>query len=74
MVYNVIQSHSITTALSPGEGLHILNYVGLGTLSWSGISFYDSASKQHFFSIGHDISDSPHWFLMMNITDQMQSE
>jgi len=74
MVYSVIQSHNIAAILTPGEGLHILNYVSLGALPWSGISFYDVDGKQHFFSIGHDVSDSPHWFLMMNITGQMQSE
>ena len=72
MAYSVIQSHNIAAILTPGEGLHILNYVSLGTLPWSGISFYDADGKQHFFSMGHDTSDSPHWFLMMNITDQMQ--
>jgi hypothetical protein len=71
-VFILIGTHGIANTLTPGKGLHILNYVSRGTFPWSGISFYDAEGERHFLAINHDNSDSPHWYMMLNITEQMR--
>jgi len=73
-IYILIATHGVADTLTPGEGLHILNYVSTGTMPWSGISFYNAEGEHHFFAINHDNSDNPHWYVMLNITDQMRFE
>lgn len=74
LIYILIETYGMTDALTPGEGLQIHNYSSLGTLPWSGISFYDERVERHFFAIHHDISDSPNWYMMWNFTSQMRFE
>ena len=72
IIYILIETYGMADTLSPGEGLHIFNYVSRGTFPWSGISFCDAQGERHFFAINHDNSDSPHRYMMWNITDQMR--
>jgi len=73
--YILAGTFPIASTVNPGEGLHILNYSSLGTaIPGSGISFSDSQGQQHFFAINHDNSDSPHQYMMWNITDEMRFE
>jgi len=62
----------ITESLTPSERVLITGYVGIGTLPWSGIFFHDEWGEQHFLAINHDNTDSPNWFLMWDITNQMR--
>jgi len=73
-IYTLIESHSITDILNPSDALYIHDFMSLGTLPGSGISFYDAHGERHFFAVHHDNSDSPHWYVMWNITDQMRFE
>jgi len=70
----LIESHDITDTLTPLDGLHIYGFMSRGTLPGSGISFYDAHGERHFFAIHHDYSDSPHVYMMWDITDQMRFE
>ena len=73
-IFILTESHNITDSLSPSEALIIHNYTSLGTFPWSGISFQDSHGEKHFLAIGHDTSDSPYWYMMLDITSQMRFE
>ena len=68
---------AVAEVIWPDKGLLIHGYMGLGTLPWSGISFYTTAREpreRHFFAIDHDQSDSHNWFMIWEITDQMRDE
>jgi len=76
-IHTLTDSLSIADAIRPGEGILIHGYMGLGTLPWSGISFYTTTrepKERHFFAIDHDNSDSHNWFMIWNITEQVRAE
>lgn len=73
-IFTLEDSHPIADIVHPGEGILIENYISIGTMPHTGISFYDSSRTRHYFAINHDNSDSPHVFLLWNITEQMQGE
>ena len=70
--FTLTETHAIADTVQPGEGILIENYISIGTLPVTGIAFYDAAQERHVFAIHHDNSDSPHWFLMWDITAQLQ--
>jgi len=77
VIYILTDSINIADALIPGEGILIYGYTSMGTLPWSGISFYDTSREprqRHFFAINHDNSDSHNWFMIWDITNQMRFE
>ena len=61
----------ITEVLQAGEGIVIRDYVSMGTLPWSAITFTTAPGERHFFAINHDNSDSPNRFMLLDITGEM---
>ena len=57
-------------ALWPGEGYIIANYVSMGTLPWSGITFLDGDGTRYHFWLNHDQSDSANRFSLGQFTDR----
>jgi len=72
--FTVTDSLWITEALQPGEGITISDYISVDTLPLSGITFTTAPGERHFFVINHDNSDSPHWFVLWDITAQIRFE
>ena len=69
--FTVTESFLIAEALQSGEAIIINGYVGLGSLPWSGITFTTAPGERHFFALNHDNSDSPNWFVLLDITGQI---
>jgi len=61
----------ITEFLRAGEGIVIRDFVSMGTLPWSAITFTTAPGERHFFAINHDNSDSPNRFMLLDITGEM---
>ena len=74
IIYIPTSYFGIVDALTPEEGIVITGFMGLGTMPWSGISFYDAQMERRFFAIHHDNSDSPYWYMMWDITRQIRGE
>jgi len=77
IIYILTDSLDVAEVVWPDEGILIHGYMGLGTLPWSGISFYTTSREpreRHFFAIDHDQSDSHNWFMIWEITNQMRDE
>jgi len=73
LTYILIESFGIADTITPDEGIHILEYSSIGgSIPRTGISFYDAGGQLHFFAINHDNSDSPYWYMIWSVTDQMQ--
>jgi len=57
-----VSSFGFIDVVAPGQALVIYNYVGVGTMPWSGITFLlDTGERIHFW-MQHDQSDSPNAF------------
>jgi len=69
--FTVAESYLITETLQAGEAIIVNGYVGVGSMPWSGITFTTAPGERHFFAISHDSSDSPNWFVLLDITGQM---
>jgi len=71
ITFSVANSFRIAVTLAPADAVLITGYVSLGILPWSGIMFDDAFGQQHFVAINHDNSDSPNWFVLQDITEQI---
>ena len=49
LFYIPLQSYGHIGQLLPGQGFVVHNYIGVGTLPWSGVSFVDEDGTQRFF-------------------------
>ena len=77
IIYILADSIHIADSVWSDEGILIHGYMSMGTLPWSGISFYTTTrepKQRYFFAINHDNSDSHHAFMIWNITSQMRFE
>jgi len=72
VIFTPVNSFRIEDELLLDDGIHITGYISMGTLPWNGIMFYDAQGEQYFFAINHDNSDSPHWFMLRDITEQVR--
>ena len=66
-VWLLYGSYGRVDSLLPGQGYVISNYLGMGTLPWSGLSFIDENDQRHYFFMQHDQSDSPNVFILGSI-------
>jgi len=57
-------SYGMIDVLYPGQVYLIVNYVGMGTLPWSGITFLDEQGERYYFFMQHDNSDSDNVFMI----------
>jgi len=62
LIFIPTASHGMIDVLYPGQVYLINNYVGVGTLPWSGLTFLDEQGRRHHFFMQHDNSDSPNVF------------
>jgi len=69
-VYIPLNRYGRVDALLPGEGFLLTNYIGMGTLPWSGITFVDEAGNRYHFWLQHDHSDSSNRFFLGQFTDR----
>jgi len=69
--FTITDEFWITETLQPGEGITISDYISVDILPLSGITFTTAPGERHFFVINHDNSDSPHWFVLLDITGQI---
>ena len=70
LIFIPISAHNMLNELQPGQVYVINNYVGLGTLPWSGITFLDGDGERHNLWMQHDNSDSPNIFFMRPFEDR----
>ncbi|MCL2364584.1 MAG: hypothetical protein FWC71_07980 [Defluviitaleaceae bacterium] len=70
LIYIPTGSYGRIDVLQPGEGFVINNYIGMGTLPWSGITFLDEQGTRHHFFMQPDNSDSLNRYFIMFFVDR----
>ena len=56
IVYTYLGSYGMISQLQPGEGFLIINYMGVGTLPWSGVTFVDEGGTQRYFGMQENMA------------------
>ncbi|MCL2188210.1 MAG: hypothetical protein FWC16_06190 [Defluviitaleaceae bacterium] len=58
------EGHGRVDILPAGYGYIVNNYLGMGTLPWSGFTFLDALGERHHFFMQHDNSDSHNFYVI----------
>jgi len=70
LVYIPLNAYGRIDALWPGYGYIVANYMSMGTLPWSGITFLDETGARYHFWLNHDNSDSTNRFFLGQFIDR----